>query len=189
MKIWTPKKPPCNPAASHLQSLSDARAHRDRFRFNPLAKVGGLFVPAVMKFAGGYPGCCEQFECTFCQLGKTPAEMSVEITNMTASCGEGDGTYIAPFYEGGAPSGCFWVMGPDWPDIFGFQLIRVQTSGGPTNYNVRVIYQSPPTYTLSVQWNTTISHGGDCRFLDLNIPPSGGTLCDNSASTCIVNAL
>ena len=60
MKIWTPKKPPCNPRKKHLQTLSDAKAWRNRFRINPLAKLAsGLFVPQPLRFAPGYPCCCD----------------------------------------------------------------------------------------------------------------------------------
>ncbi len=61
MRIWTPKKrklPPCNPHKKHLQTLSDARAHRNRFRFNPWAKLGSLLVPKPLRLGLGFPCCC-----------------------------------------------------------------------------------------------------------------------------------
>ncbi len=59
LKIWTPTTHPCHPNAS-LQTASDPRASRNRFARNPLAKVGSLFVPKPLRFAGGYPCCCER---------------------------------------------------------------------------------------------------------------------------------
>ena len=63
------KKPSCNPRVKHLQTLSDARAWRDRFRLNPWAKVGSLFVPLPLRMSPGYPCCCcnpcnEECPCT-----------------------------------------------------------------------------------------------------------------------------
>lgn len=65
MRIWTPKqsrKQPCHPNR-HLQTASDVRKHRNRFRLNPFAKVGSLFVPQPLRMSPGYPCCCALTPC------------------------------------------------------------------------------------------------------------------------------
>jgi hypothetical protein len=59
-KLWLPgqdSKQPCH-KNGYLQSASDARKWRDRFKRNPLAKVADMFVPKPLRMSPGYPCCC-----------------------------------------------------------------------------------------------------------------------------------
>jgi len=68
MKIWTPKTPCLK--NGYAQSVKDMVEHKNRFRFNPLAKVGSLFVPQPLRMSPGYPCCWE--ESDLCGLGASP---------------------------------------------------------------------------------------------------------------------
>ena len=97
MRIWHPKnlKQPCH-KNGYLQTASDARKHRDRFKLNPLAKIGSLFVPQPLRLLGGLGhGCCCRggvYTCAevFALLANI-SEVSVTfssnaITNGTCDC-------------------------------------------------------------------------------------------------------
>jgi len=76
---------PCH-KNGYLQSASDARKYRDRFKRNPLAKVADMFIPKPLRMSPGYPCCCgETFyeECGYCENGTVPAEWQVTLAGIT----------------------------------------------------------------------------------------------------------
>ncbi len=94
------KKPPCNPRAKHLQTASDARAWRNRFRLNPL---GSIFVPQPLRFAPGYPCCCYGGECPFGSHIKTctiTGYYSAAISGFTGDCSIYNDTFIVSCSDG-----------------------------------------------------------------------------------------
>ncbi len=106
MRIWKPKKPPCNPHKKHLQTLSDAKAWRNRFQRNPMAKLAsGLFVPQPLRMSPGYPCCCDGFDDGFdgsasgCSLyakdRALPYGIRIELPTLT-SIGTFEDCYRAP---------------------------------------------------------------------------------------------
>ncbi len=103
MKIWTPKNSnPCH-NNGYLQTAADVRAHRNRFRLNPLAKVGSLLVPQPLRFAGGRRRCCceEACECLSCSVDRNLLEATIVISGFgNASCnlcGELNGSWVVPW--------------------------------------------------------------------------------------------
>lgn len=72
---------PCH-KNGYLQSASDARKYRDRFKHNPLAKVADMFIPRPLRMSPGYPCCCGGKHWSCSCLGSTmPDTYRVEIAN------------------------------------------------------------------------------------------------------------
>lgn len=91
---------PCH-KNGYLQSASDARKWRDRFKRNPLAKVADMFIPRPLRMSPGYPCCCgTEGQCTHCNI---PDRIQIEISGVTnlscSSCGSLNGTYVLSFTE------------------------------------------------------------------------------------------
>lgn len=77
---------PCH-KNGYLQSASDARKYRDRFKRNPLAKVADMFIPKPLRMSPGYPCCCGEDPCLgLCDsdtlLG---TEWAIDVANLSAS--------------------------------------------------------------------------------------------------------
>ena len=89
-------KKPCH-RNGYLQSLADARAHRNRFQRNPWAKVGSLWVPKPLRMSPGYPCCCEEeggepgepCTCFYCDI-----ESCDELEMILSGSLSDDDTYI-----------------------------------------------------------------------------------------------
>ncbi len=196
MRIWTPKKPPCNPRASHLQSLSDAIAHRNRFRFNPLAKVGSLFVPQPLRFAGGYPCCCG--ECGVCECSLSDSEtvgccISVTISGMGGSggdcsvseCANYNDTYTLYRTTDVDSGDCHWICDfiPEGCDSSWITL-RIYQDGA--NYKLRVTLGDND----HIWEKTYASKPNLCSLLSEILPHLSDSFpCDSSSSTCSVTML
>jgi hypothetical protein len=113
---------PCH-KNGYLQSASDARKYRDRFKRNPLAKVADMFVPKPLRMSPGYPCCC----------GETlvPCACLDAIANYCDSCEEvsvtiGGYSYICERVSSVSyryPSTCSVNPGWDWDD--GYPCVSV----------------------------------------------------------------
>ena len=80
---------PCH-KNGYLQSASDARKYRDRFKRNPLAKVADMFIPKPLRMSPGYPCCCgEEVEpgepCIKCNSGTTPAQVIATLSGFSGT--------------------------------------------------------------------------------------------------------
>lgn len=142
-------KQPCH-RNGYLQSSSDARKHRDRFKFNPLAKAGSLFVPQPLRLLGGLGhGCCCP-DCPYCT--STPEEFEVTLSGFTddsCDCDVFNDTFICSRYL--RYTVCWWryyeltsincIPGCTWSGGFGVsvfpaphalyvRLERIDSEGG-----------------------------------------------------------
>ena len=82
MKIWTPNqnaKQPCH-RNGYLQSAADVRTRRNRFRLNPLARVGSILVPQPLRFAGGRRRCCCGIDCLPCTTCPSTVGFAVTLS-------------------------------------------------------------------------------------------------------------
>jgi len=101
MRIWTPANQPCHDNG-YLQTAADARARRNRFRFNPLAKVAGLFVPQPLRAvaAARRRCCCDTTPdgvYVDCANQYLPSTYTVTIGGFTGECACANGTFDIPF--------------------------------------------------------------------------------------------
>ncbi len=110
MKIWTPKKkPPCL-KNGYAQTFKDMLAYKNRFRFNPLAKVGSLFVPKPLRMSPGYPCCCGGGVCDLCVAGTIPSQMQVTFSGLENQVCEECTTFNTEIFVLDYISPCLWGM-------------------------------------------------------------------------------
>jgi hypothetical protein len=193
MKIWTPKKQPCHDNR-YLQTAADARAHRNRFKFNPLAKVGSLFVPSPLRMSPGYPCCCQQtVTCNYCPDGIAPAQIEVVITGFSndvdcTGCGVLNDTFILDYSE----VACIWTYNftmqcdtVNWPGDTSAQVMC--RMDGTKDISVFVNIGTPWYHHFNKQFVSDIQ----CLELDDDLPYvyDGGAPCDGSSATCHVTAV
>jgi hypothetical protein len=179
---------PCH-KNGYLQSASDARKYRDRFKRNPLAKVADMFVPKPMRMSPGYPCCCEvctDFPCG----GDLPDQIELTfdgITNDTCSeCIDLNGTYILDYcpecfngpyewrYTASLPCGgsyCyFWILrlGPgDCPARYGAGFNAAFPYGWSVTYSKQFTNSRPPCSKINnmdipIYDNILCGSGGTC---------------------------
>ncbi len=202
MKIWKPKKPPCNPQKKHLQTLSDARAWRNRFKLNHLAKLAsGLFVPQLLKMSPGYPCCCggaDGFPCGTCILGTVKDEVDVIFDGVVNDrCGECDTEFNGSFITSQLIdlSGlCKWFLSTGSLCGEGRSEITVFVTSAFISVSLNVFQINEVILNSFVTWALSISEKPDCDFNNLSLPFlsqgfSSGPLCDWSGSTATLNAL
>ena len=91
---------PCH-KNGYLQSASDARKWRDRFKRNPLAKVADMFIPRPLRMSPGYPCCCGGGggeglgdDCTPCGVANTPRQWLLTISSIDDARYSGDPCYV-----------------------------------------------------------------------------------------------
>ena len=189
MRIRTPKKrklPPCNPRKKHLQTLSDARAWRDRFRLNPWAKVGSLLVPQPLRLQSlGFSCDCCDTGCECCCFyagfanGDAPCCLKIVISGIIGggSCDDLNGTYYLMEFTNG-----------DYQDLCSSPRITARFVGFPAN---------KVTITLAIdgeahQWRRTFSSEPTCPD-DINgTAPFLSTIsgsCDASSSIATITVV
>lgn len=108
---------PCH-KNGYLQSASDARKYRDRFKRNPLAKVADMFIPKPLRMSPGYPCCCGGSEpglCSYCLNDEAPMEMQVtfyDIENLSCNnCNLLNDPFVLSYNEGM----CNWTLNTPFP--------------------------------------------------------------------------
>ena len=88
---------PCH-KNGYLQSASDARKWRDRFKRNPLAKVADMFIPRPLRAWRWWPCCCgEPTPTTVCPFFEStlPTTYRVELANASGATG----VYYLDYYD------------------------------------------------------------------------------------------
>jgi len=181
---------PCH-KNGYLQSASDARKYRDRFKRNPLAKVADMFIPKPLRMSPGYPCCCETDDviCEHCSSGYAPLQFEVTFSNISSgtceSCTQFNDSFILDYNTYPNPY-CLWVYlhdiceyQPGWGQILlaiYADYIQVQL----INSNVSSVFFRLDFEELNCK---TIS--------DLDIPRTvvSSTECDFSSAVCSITAL
>jgi len=185
-------KPPCH-GNGWLQTASDARAWRNRFVRNPWAKIGSLFVPQPLGFAGHYPCadcCCE--DCEYCVDSCAPKEFEVIINGVIDS---------DPPYE---PCNCsFWnnkfIL--TWISSCTWRIITPSMCGSTDSGIMLELFLADKYYLRITVFedemgfaNFTIINPGipyDCLGINnLDMPYAGSVAnCNFSSATCTLTAL
>ena len=205
MKIWKPTptpKPPCH-RNGYLQTASDARAHRNRFRRNPWAKVGSLFVPRLLRMSPGYPCCCGGIgECTVCVEGTVPDSYSVTFAGIidgdSEICGDNCSEGVCLGYNG------TFVLDYVLDCLFTYETPGNCPEAYESPYTQKIVLNITAVVGMNVYyWNTTeIYHAysrwtkafpgaADCDVTDfaLDRAETDTCPCDTTAATCHVTAL
>ena len=192
---------PCH-KNGYLQSASDARKWRDRFKRNPLAKVADMFIPRPLRMSPGYPRCCdvELASCDNC------IDLQYEITlsginngtsddcgaNYCTTCDDYNGTYIVTFSEFIDEFHCLWVYTSDdyycssfWKPGGRQLIIHFWIGDGAISVGVRPIslYQA----AQYIFFATPITTGCMLDNLELDLTYSEECPCDTTNAQCFVS--
>lgn len=188
-KLWLPgrnNKQPCL-RDGYLQSRKDMMEYKNRFRFNPLAKVADMFIPRPLRMSPGYPCCCEPIINEYCNCSvfdnsQSPCCIKITITDIVedtcGSCSSLNNIYGAyRVYN----NHCIWKC--NFPAICSISEITCTAYQDGSDYKIKVelgehrweknFGTSKPSYD---DLNSSI------ELLHVN---SGGT-CDSSDSSCFI---
>lgn len=184
---------PCH-KNGYLQSASDARKWRDRFKRNPLAKVADMFVPKPLRMSPGYPCCCESwtpgYECTACIEDTIRTQYQVEISGLTqgvsggcVSCPSMDGKYIVT--QSGPTYPCLFFYYFDPVICTGVDAVQLNFTLGDPGLRVYVSLRGFSTGAHACWYYDYDDYPYSCELnspLELHIVPSTGWgSCDSKA--------
>ena len=189
---------PCH-KNGYLQSASDARQWRDRFKRNPLAKVADMFVPKPLRMSPGYPCCCGEGEeepdpiCEKCFINTVPDELEVTFTGIgpgslycTTDCSNYNTSWILSKLDS-----CSWVYSSQ-PGYCPFEFIDfIVASIQSTYFVVSMCFSSGGASGgcgFGFTWKVDIEPPLDCSDIDLTLAPWTGNsfVCDHYSSSCHV---
>ncbi len=111
---------PCH-KNGYLQSASDARKYRDRFKRNPLAKVADMFVPKPLRMSPGYPCCCG---CNPCNDPECTCDDPLLVSNNIGPWSVDFGT---PGFQTAIPANCNYST--DCSRVSGVYILDTFTVG------------------------------------------------------------
>lgn len=202
MRIWPYKKrSPCHPNR-YLQTAADARAHRDRFRLNPWAKVGSLFVPKPLRMSPGYPCCCgggDGDPCTYCTTGSSPLQVELELsgfTNDVCGCSAINDTWVltqdSPVACLGETVYCCWgYYTTEFCDSDPAGGLMIRFGLGSSELIADVAVTGSTCYPYQVQFTKTVTTPYNCSFSGgISLPTrflyATGDCCTDSPETCTV---
>ena len=190
-KLWLPgrkQKQPCL-KNGYAQTLKDAREYRDRFRFNPLAKVAGMFVPKPLRMSPGYPCCCcnASKACMGCSNGYASESFQIVIAGIATisggcnDCANLNNTYIVE-YEFSIGGECY----------FGYYL-----PSSICNYNHLTFHIDPDLNEKLSVWFSSSSFifrktgvVNCCEIKNLELPLYiSSSICDLTNATCYITML
>ena len=177
------KKPPCL-KNGYAQSFKDMLAHKNRFRYNPLAK---LFVPQPLRMSPGYPCCCgESCECvcSIFQDSEAPCCIKVTIAGMAeGTCGSCISLNKAYYLHQNAPNSCTWTH-LFWA-ICGLSSITLTAYEDSGDYKIRIVLGA---HVWEKNYGTTRPTCGNLNNGVLLSHQTDSGTCSSESATCFIES-